>query len=180
MNVCVFCGSSRGTLPVFQNEIKELARLLALHQCTLVYGGGKVGLMGVLADEVLRCRGRVIGVIPDFLLKLEVGHEGLTELEVVSSMHERKKRMADLSDFFIAAPGGMGTLDELAEILTWKQLGLVNAPIGILNTNSYFDLLYGQMQKMVENDFLKTHSLTDIVFDDKALNLLTRIGVIKT
>src|SRR4051812_13461102 len=125
MNICVFCGSSIGTNPVFSEAAKELGRLLAISNHTLVYGGGNVGLMGVLADSVLDNNGNVIGVIPDFLLQREVGHRGLTRLEVVSSMHERKHRMADLSHAFIAMPGGWGTLDELAEILTWKQLGLI-------------------------------------------------------
>ena len=111
--------------------------------------------MGILADEMLKNSARVVGVIPDFLVQREVAHRGLSEFIVVTSMHERKKRMADLSDVFIALPGGMGTLDELAEILTWKQLGLIHNPVGLLNTNRYFDPLIGQMENMVEHGFLK-------------------------
>lgn len=112
--------------------------------------------MGILADSVLNNAGRVIGVIPEFLMRKEVGHTGLTDLEIVQSMHERKKRMADLSDAFIAIPGGWGTLEELAEILTWKQLGLITQPIGILNVNGFFDTLLDQMKLMVSEGFLKS------------------------
>ena len=120
MNICVFCGSSTGHNSVYADSARELGHLLASQNHTLVYGGGNIGLMGIVADAVLEKKGRVIGVIPDFLMQKEVGHRGLTELEIVPSMHERKKRMADLSDAFIAMPGGWGTLDETAEILTWK------------------------------------------------------------
>src|SRR5882672_9757240 len=145
MNICVFCGSSKGLNPVYANSARELGSLLALQQHTLVYGGGNVGLMGIVADAALEKNGRVVGVIPEFLMQKEVGHRGLTELEVVPSMHERKKRMADLSDAFIAMPGGWGTLDETAEILTWKQLGLIHQPVGLLSVNGFFDALLQQM-----------------------------------
>src|SRR5688572_20085362 len=132
MNICVFCGSSVGLKPEYGEAAKQLAILMVKHGHSLVYGGGNVGLMGVLADTVLEHKGEVIGIIPDFLVQREVGHRGISRLEVVSSMHERKKRMADLADSFIALPGGWGTLDELAEILTWKQLGLIEQPVGVL------------------------------------------------
>lgn len=176
MNVCVFCGSSKGKHPVFENDAKILAQLLVSNNCTLVYGGGNVGIMGILADEVLRCGGKVTGIIPDFLMQREVGHSRLTQLEVVSSMHERKKRMADLSDVFIAMAGGMGTLDELAEILTWRQLGLIKAPIGLLNTAHYFDPLISQLTSMVDNGFL---GQDDLVKSEDPIKLLTLLGVIK-
>jgi uncharacterized protein (TIGR00730 family) len=162
MRVCVFCGSSVGNNAIFSAAAQELGRLIGMSKSTLVYGGGNVGLMGILADTVLESGGEVVGVIPDFLLKREVAHHGLTRLEVVDSMHERKKRMADLSDCFIAMPGGWGTLDELAEILTWKQLGLINSPIGLLNTNSYFDHLIEQMKVMARDGFLGMDSLNSI------------------
>jgi uncharacterized protein (TIGR00730 family) len=177
MNICVFCGSSFGSDSVYSNSAIELGRLIGLSKSTLVYGGGKVGLMGVLADSVLLNGGEVIGVIPDFLLRREVAHHGLTQLEVVDSMHERKKRMADLSDVFVAMPGGWGTLDELAEILTWKQLGLINSPIGLLNINSYFDHLMAQMEVMTKNGFLGTASLHSIKIAKSPLALLTQLGV---
>jgi uncharacterized protein (TIGR00730 family) len=178
MNVCVFCGSSTGTLPVYTDATRELGRLFAKTDTTLVYGGGNIGLMGVLADEVLKHGGKVIGVIPDFLEKREVAHKGLTKLEIVSSMHERKKRMADQSDAFLALPGGWGTLDELAEILTWRQLTLINQPIGILNTNSFFDTLILQMKKMVADGFLKADNLELLKIEDNPSKLLTAVGVL--
>src|SRR5688572_2563010 len=155
MNICVFCGSSTGNKSTYTDSARELGYLMAAQNHTLIYGGGNIGLMGIIADSVLEKSGRVIGVIPDFLMQKEVGHKGLTELEIVNSMHERKKRMADLSDAFIAMPGGWGTLDELAEILTWRQLGLINQPIGLLNVNNFFDSLIAQMSHMVKEGFLK-------------------------
>lgn len=177
MNICVFCGSGTGTNPIFSQAAKEMAAEMTSKNCSLVYGGGNIGLMGIIADEVLKRQGKVIGVIPDFLMKREVGHTGVTQLEVVSSMHERKKRMNDLSDAFIAMPGGLGTLDELAEILTWKQLGLINQPIGILNVNSFFDSLLNQMKIMVDSGFLKQESLSELKVANLPSELLTLIGV---
>ena len=150
MNVCVFCGSSTGEEVAYADAARELGQLLARSNHSLVYGGGNIGLMGLIADSTLAFGGKVIGVIPDFLMKREVGHRGLSELLVVNSMHERKKKMADLSDVFIAMAGGWGTLDELAEILTWRQLGLIHQPIGLLNTNSFFSPLMEQMKVMSE------------------------------
>jgi len=177
MNVCVFCGSGLGISPGYSDAAKELAIGIATSHSVLIYGGAKIGLMGVLADEVLARDGQVIGIIPDFLINKEVGHMSLTQLEVVGSMHERKKRMADLADLFIALPGGWGTLDELAEILTWKQLGLIDQPIGILNTNSFFDLLLGQMTRMADEGFLNRATMNDIKVSKNPLELLTLLGV---
>jgi uncharacterized protein (TIGR00730 family) len=177
MNICVFCGSSHGDGLVFAQATKALASLICESNSTLVYGGGNIGLMGVLADEVLANRGKVIGVIPDFLMKREVGHTRITQLEIVSTMHERKKRMAELADVFIAIPGGWGTLDEFAEILTWKQLGLINQPIGILNVNSFFDHLLLQMKHMAEMKFLSSANLSLIKISDDPRKLLTALGV---
>jgi uncharacterized protein (TIGR00730 family) len=178
MNVCVFCGSGKGKNPVFAEAAKELASHLFNSQSTLVYGGGNIGLMGILADRLMDLGGKVIGVIPDFLMKKEVGHKGITQLEVVNSMHERKRRMADLTDVFIAMPGGWGTLDELAEILTWKQLGLIKGEIGILNTNNYFDALLSQMKTMVDEEFLHPNSLNEVKLSDSPKQLLIQLGVI--
>jgi uncharacterized protein (TIGR00730 family) len=154
MNVCVFCGSSAGNNSLYSDTARKLGALLAARGHSLVYGGGNIGLMGVLADAVLEKGGSAIGIIPDFLMKKEVGHTGLTQLEVVSSMHERKRRMADLADAFVVIPGGWGTLDETAEILTWKQLGLIRQPIGFLNVNGFFNTLLAQMEHMVAEGFL--------------------------
>ncbi len=178
MNICVFCGSGVGHDPVYAKAAKELASLFCRTETTLVYGGGNIGLMGILADEVLKNQGNVIGVIPDFLVQREVGHHGITRLEIVQSMHERKKRMADLADAFIAMPGGWGTLDELAEILTWKQLKLIHQPIGLLNINSFFDPLIQQMEHMVASGFLKQENLDDLRIENTTHQLLTSLGVI--
>jgi uncharacterized protein (TIGR00730 family) len=155
MNVCVFCGSSTGFNPVYADAAGKLGSLMAQRSIMLVYGGGNVGLMGILADAVLNGGGKVFGVIPDFLLKREVGHRGITTLEIVDSMHQRKQRMADVTNAFIALPGGWGTMDELAEILTWKQLGLIDQPVFLLNINGFFDPLLTQMRSMRDEGFLR-------------------------
>ncbi len=163
--------------PVYAEIAKELALLLSKNKCSLVYGGGNIGMMGILADEMLRNSAKVVGVIPDFLAQREVAHQGLSELIVVKTMHERKKCMADLADFFIVLPGGMGTLDEMAEILTWKQLGLIDKPLGLLNVNGYFDPLIQQLKKMVKEGFLKENNLLSIKIADNAPQLITLLGV---
>jgi uncharacterized protein (TIGR00730 family) len=173
MNVCVFCGSSHGLNPVYGSVAKELGFLLAQNNHSLIYGGGNVGLMGVIADAVLEKGGKVTGIIPKFLMDREVGHTGLTSLEIVTSMHERKKRMADLSDVFIAIPGGWGTLEEIAEILTWKQLGLLNQPVGVLNINKFFDPLLAQMQGMVTEGFLQDQNFQSIKTSDSPAKILS-------
>jgi uncharacterized protein (TIGR00730 family) len=175
MNICVFCGSSAGHNVVYAESARELGNLLASQQHTLVYGGGNIGLMGIVADAVLEKKGRVIGVIPDFLMQKEVGHKGLTELEIVPSMHERKKRMADLSDAFIAMPGGWGTLDETAEILTWKQLGLIQQSVGVLNINGFFDTLMLQMNLMVSEGFLNPINLQSVKISSSPKQLLSML-----
>jgi uncharacterized protein (TIGR00730 family) len=159
MNVCVFCGSGTGLNPVYSESAAKLGRLFAEASIRLVYGGGKIGLMGVVADAVIQSGGQATGVIPKFLMDKEVGHRGITDLEVVGSMHERKQRMADLADAFIALPGGWGTLEEVSEILTWKQLGLINQRVILLNTNRFFDPLLDQMRLMVKEGFLHAGNL---------------------
>lgn len=177
MNVCVFCGSSSGTNPVYQEAAKKFARSLLDNHCTLVYGGGNIGLMGILADEVLSGGGTVIGVIPEFLMQREVGHIGLSQLILVNSMHERKKKMADLSDVFVALPGGWGTLDELAEILTWRQLGIIPNSIGLLNINGFFTPLIAQMERMVAEGFLANEHFDTFIVEDIPQKLLSRLGI---
>jgi uncharacterized protein (TIGR00730 family) len=174
-SVCVFCGSSTGHDSQFSDSAKKLARTLAASGLTLVFGGGKVGLMGVVADEVLRNSGKVIGVIPRFLYQREVGHDGVTQLEIVQSMHERKKRMAELSDAFVALPGGWGTLEELAEILTWKQLGLITQPVGILNVSGFFDPLISQFSTMIEAGFLAAANRDKLVVDGDPVSLIEQL-----
>lgn len=154
-NICVFCGSSKGNQPVFEKKARILAEQFVKNQMTLVYGGGSIGLMGILADEIRSRNGYVIGVIPRFLNDLEVGHDGVNELIIVDSMHERKQKMAEISDGFLALPGGFGTLEEMAEILTWVQLSLIVKPIGILNIEGFFNPLLNLFDHMVETGFLK-------------------------
>lgn len=173
MKICVFCGSSSGNNSVYSRTAKELGARIAQGNHSLVYGGGNVGLMGVVADAVLENNGEVIGVIPRFLMDREVGHSGLTSLEIVSSMHERKKRMADLSDAFLAIPGGWGTLEELGEILTWKQLGLISQPVGVLNTNGFFDPLLTQMNHMVQEGFLREENFSSIKTSESPAEILS-------
>jgi uncharacterized protein (TIGR00730 family) len=177
MNLCLFCGSASGKSPVYAEAAQQLGLLLAKNKIRLVYGGGNVGLMGIVADEVMKAGGEVIGVIPDFLVRMEVAHNGITQLEVVNSMHERKKRMADLSDAFVALPGGWGTLDELAEILTWRQLKLITQPIFLLNTNGFFDPLLMQMKRMTEDGFLKEENLNNLKVAETPAKLITILGV---
>lgn len=159
MNVCVFCGSGVGANPDFAAAARKLGLLFGGASVRLVYGGGRVGLMGVLADAVMEGGGTVSGIIPRFLMDREVGHTGIDNLEVVESMHQRKQRMADLADAFVALPGGWGTLEELSEILTWRQLRLITQPILMLNTNGFFDPLISQMRLMVEEGFLSSGNL---------------------
>lgn len=178
MKVCVFCGSNSGANPIYAEAARELGRLLSKQLCTLVYGGGNIGLMGIVADEMIRNSAPVIGVIPDFLVKREVAHAHLTELVIVNTMHDRKRRMADLADLFIVLPGGMGTLDEMAEILTWKQLGLIQKPLGLLNVNHYFDALVKQLETMVQEGFLYEGFFSSIKINSNPQELLTLLGVV--
>lgn len=154
-SVCVFCGSSLGNRPEYESAAVEVGSLFAERGIQLVYGGAKVGLMGAVADACLACGGRVIGVMPQFLADKEIAHAGLTELRIVASMHERKAIMADLSDAFIALPGGLGTLEEYFEASTWTQLGLQRKACGLLNVAGYYDGVLAQADRAVQDGFLK-------------------------
>jgi uncharacterized protein (TIGR00730 family) len=154
-SVCVFCGSSKGSDPVYAEAARTMGGEIARRGWTLVYGGGSVGLMGILADAALAEGGRVVGVIPRFLYEWEVGHDDLTELEIVETLTERKVRMGDLADAFVSLPGGIGTLDELFEALSWAQLGLEDKPNGLLNVNGYYDALIAFLDRFVEAGFVK-------------------------
>jgi uncharacterized protein (TIGR00730 family) len=153
--ICIFCASSPGNRPEYTAAAEEMATELVNRKIGLVYGGSKVGLMGVLADAVLGAGGEAVGVIPKNLMEREVGHAGLSKLHVVQSMHERKALMADLSDAFIALPGGFGTLEEFCEVVTWSQLGLHAKPCGILNVLEYYSPLLAMFDHAVEERFLK-------------------------
>lgn len=153
--ICVFLGSSPGERPQYARAAQRLAEVIVERELTLVYGGSRVGLMGTLADSVLEAGGVVIGVIPDRLFSKETPHNGLTELRVVQSMHERKQVMADLSDGFLALPGGVGTLEEMTEIYTWGQLGLHRKPCALLNIEGYFDHLIEFLDHALQEGFLE-------------------------
>ena len=154
-NICVYCGSSPGRNPAYSSAAKALAKELYSRDIGLVFGGGAVGVMGVIADAVLEAGGEVIGVIPRALAKKEVAHYGLTELHVVASMHERKAMMAELADGFIAMPGGWGTLEEIFEMLTWAQLGFHEKPCGLLNVEGYYNNLVGFLEHSFEQEFVR-------------------------
>jgi len=153
--VCVYAGSNPGSDPAYADAARALAALLAERGIGLVYGGGNVGLMGVIADTALAAGGEVIGVMPQALIDREIGHRGITELRVVGSMHERKAQMAELSDAFVALPGGIGTLEELIEVYTWSQLGLHRKPCGVLNVLGYYDHLAAFLDRAVSAGFLR-------------------------
>ena len=175
--VCVFCGASEGVRPVYADAARCLGAELVARGLGLVYGGCAVGLMGVLADAVLRRGGEVIGVIPEPLVTRELAHTGLTELRVVGSMHERKATMASLVDGFIALPGGLGTLEETFEVLTWAQLGIHRKPVGVLNVDGYWDGLRQLLGHAVEERFVRPEYAALLLFADTPADLLDRFGV---
>jgi len=152
--ICIFCGSQTGSNGIYAQSAVELARSIVAKGMGVVYGGGSIGLMGVLADAVLARNGSIIGVIPRALADREIAHGGLTQLHLVTSMHERKAMMADLSTAFIALPGGYGTLDELCEAITWFQLGIHDKPVGLLNVDGYFDALLQMLDHAVAEGFI--------------------------
>lgn len=170
--ICVYCGSSPGGNEVYTRAAHELADTLVQNGIELVYGGSHMGTMGILADAVLSQGGAVHGVIPQMLEEKEVAHTGLTELHIVTSMHERKSMMAALSDAFIALPGGFGTLEELIEIVTWGQLRFHEKPCGVLNVNGYFDKLLAFLDHMQAEDFLKAENRAMLMADHSATGLI--------
>ena len=174
--ICVFCGSSVGTLRAYQQAAQAVGRLLCRRGMELVYGGGNVGLMGALANACLNDGGRVIGVIPQALADKELAHAGLTELRIVSSMHERKSIMADLSDAFLCLPGGYGTWDEFFEVLTWSQLGIQRKACGVLNVNGYYDPLLTMADKAVAEGFLRDVHRDLLLSDADPERLLDRLS----
>ncbi|CAA7611662.1 conserved hypothetical protein [Magnetospirillum sp. LM-5] len=174
--VCVFCGSSMGNRPVYAEAAAALGRLVAERGLGLVYGGGNVGLMGITANAALAAGGEVIGIIPEALMRMEVGHIDLTELHVVGSMHERKAQMADMADAFIALPGGIGTMEELFEVWTWGQLGLHPKPLGFLDVDGYFDHLHTFLDHMVAEGFLRARHRAMVAVESDAGTLLDRFA----
>jgi len=174
-SICVFCGSSLGFHPIYKKSAYNLGKHIADEKITLIYGGGSVGLMGVLADAVMEYGGEVIGIIPRFLYEKEVGHDGVTELIIVDSMHERKQKMAELAQGFIALPGGIGTMEELFEIFTWSQLALIKKPVALFNLNHFFDDIINFLNKMVHDGFLKEKTVTSLITSESIHELIAKM-----
>ncbi len=174
--VCVFCGSSKGARPVYAHTAHDMGKALVRRNLGLVYGGGCIGLMGSIADAVLEGGGEVIGIIPQGLVTREVAHHGITKLVIVHSMHERKAKMAELSDGFVAMPGGYGTFEEFCEIITWAQLGLHRKPCGILNVEGYYDPLLALFDRAVAEGFVHPTNRRLVIQEtdpDRLLDLLS-------
>jgi len=174
--ICVYAGSNPGTDPAYAAGARALATEMARRGIGLVYGGGKVGLMGVLADTILEARGEAIGVMPRALVDREIAHRGLTKLEVVDSMHERKALMAELSDAFVAVPGGIGTLEELIEVYTWSQLGIHDKACGVLNVKGYYDHLAALLDHAVAEGFLRPQHRAVLSVASEPADLLDRLA----
>ncbi len=174
-SVCVFCGSNFNGDPHLSKAVEDLSAILVEKDITLVYGGGRVGVMGLIADKMLAKGGKVIGIIPEFLMNKEVGHHGLTELIITKNMHQRKQKMADLSEGVITLPGGYGTMEEFFEVLTWLQLGLHHKPIGLLNVGGFYDFLLKQLDVMVDQKFLKPINRDLVLSDVEVTSLITKM-----
>ncbi len=175
MKIAVFCGSSTGNDSIYVNEAEKLGEFFAKHDIDLVYGGGKVGLMGTIANAVLDNGGRVYGVIPEYLKEKEIAHTALTELFVVKDMHERKAKMASMADAFVALPGGAGTLEEIFEVWTWAQLGHHSKPCALYNSNGFYQHLLAMITTMTESGFLHTKYSEMLILADNPQELLYRI-----
>jgi uncharacterized protein (TIGR00730 family) len=172
--ICVYCGSSPGRNPRYREAAAGLGRNLSDRGLGLVYGGAGVGVMGAIADAVLACGGEAIGIIPESLAVKEVAHQGLTRQLVVRSMHERKALMAEMSDGFVALPGGWGTIEEIFEVLTWAQLGFHDKPCGLLNVGGYYDGLFGFLEHAIEEQFVKPAHRQMLIMESDASRLLDR------
>jgi len=173
--ICVYCGSSTGNKPGYVEKAKELGKSLADRGLALVYGGSRIGLMGQLADSVLAQGGKALGVLPEALSAKEVAHPRLSELHVVKGMHERKAKMAELSDAFIALPGGFGTMDEMMEMITWNQLGFQAKPIGFLNVDGYYDRLFQFLSGMEQEGFVKAGLIGALILEAEPEKLVEKL-----
>jgi len=174
-SVCVFCGSSVGRRPEYSAKAKSLGKAIAGRNLKLVYGGGNIGLMREVADSVIENDGEVIGVMPRLIVDKEIAHQHITQLHIVGSMHERKALMAELSDAFIAMPGGFGTIDELFEIMTWNQLEIISKPAGLLNIEGYFDHLLNFISHAVDEKFVRSEHQKNLIVEDDENRLLDRL-----
>ena len=178
MSLCVYCGSRPGELPAYSDAARAVGREIGRCGWQLVYGGGRAGLMGVVADSALDAGASVVGVIPHSLMDRELGHVGLTELHVVDTMHQRKTLMAERSDAFLALPGGIGTFEELFEVWTWRQLGYHDKPIGLLNVAGYYDTLLSFLQHSLGQGFMASAQSELLQVDTDAVALIERLGVL--
>ncbi len=173
--ILIYCGANTGNKPIYKQQTEALAEALVKRKIRMIYGGGSVGLMGVLADKLLELGGEITGVIPNFLDDLEVGHKAVKDMQKVPSMHERKALMEKLCDGIITLPGGFGSMDEVFEILTWAQLGLHQKPIGLFNVNGYYNFLLKQLDVMVEEGFLKPQNRNLLIVSDDLNELLEKM-----
>ena len=174
-NICVFCGSSSGNNKIYETVAVNFAKEIVKNNLTLIYGGGNCGIMGIISDTIINDGGKVIGVIPKFLADKNLGSDKITEMKVVKDMHIRKKTMYELSDFFVALPGGIGTLEEITEILTWKQLSLHKKPCALLNINNFFDSLIEFLQTAVNNGFMKQSHLDNLIIENDYTQLINKL-----
>ena len=174
-SLCVYCGSKPGHNPAFVQLASQVGQWIGAHGGQLVYGGGRSGLMGVVAEATLAAGGRVVGIIPTALVEKEFAHQGCTELHVVDTMHERKRLMAEKADAFLALPGGIGTFEELFEVWTWRQLGYHDKPVGILNSQGYYDALLGFIDQVVADGFMSDWQTTLVTVDNDSEVLLQRL-----
>ncbi|CAN5440837.1 TIGR00730 family Rossman fold protein [soil metagenome] len=174
--ICLFCGAQSGTDPLYAQAVRDFVTVLAARDITLVTGGGSTGLMGVAADTMIAAGGRVIGIIPERLMQREVAHKSITDLRVVKSMHDRKAMMGEISDAFVTAPGGIGTMEELFEFFTWRQLGYHQKPVALLNVAGYYDALIAFMEHAVDRSLLQRSVLDQLVISSDAAALAAQLA----
>ena len=174
-SICVYCGSNIGYKNIYSEIAENFAKEIVKNNLTLIYGGGNVGIMKIISDTVINNGGSVIGIIPEFLNKHHLGNSRITELKIVPDIHTRKKTMFDLSNYFVALPGGLGTFEEITEILTWKQLNLHNKPCALLNINRFYDDFIKMLQKSVDEGFMKQKNLDNIIVEQDCAKLIDRL-----
>lgn len=173
--ICVFCGSSMGKDPAYADAAEQLGKEIATRHMELVYGGGNIGLMGIIADTVLAHKGKVTGIMPRHLVDLEIAHQQIQELKIVNDMMERKKLLLEISDAFIAMPGGFGTLDEMSEAITWNQLKLMHKPVGLLNTDGYYDHLIAFIKRATEDSLIRPEHRDSIIIASDPIELISSL-----
>ncbi len=174
-SICVFCGSSTGLNDIYKNAAEQFAKEIAKNDLTLIYGGGNRGLMGIISDTVINSGGKVTGVIPEFLSEKKLGNTNVTELKIVCDMHTRKATMYKISDYFVALPGGIGTIEEITEILTWRQLFLHQKPCALLNINGFFDDFINFLRKTVSEGFMNQSHLDNLIVEPDYKQIITRL-----